>query len=1152
MEEMDATKNTIHARAGFFAFCAIALILGSCEGAFFKTKKSSSSTGSIALTAFRDPAGGISRTLRPSAESLQITGYSFHLVGPDGLIVDGTDTAGIKTFDDLAIGNWTVTVSATNASFVTLLSGAAPFSITAGQITELTVNLEAPAGTGSVNLSISVPSFVAAVAGTVQAEPDGAATTIAAGKLTLASCVATYSDNLAAGTWKLSLVLKNSQGSMVGMVIEDLDIFSGISTTRAMTITAAALDQVPVAPEASTATAGDGRVSLALASILGATSYNVYYKAGSTATTADAKASGSPFVSLNPVIGGLKNGTLYAFVVTANNVVGEGPAGSAATATPIWTGGVPKSGLVAEYLFNLSAADSSGNGKDGTSSLATMANDRFGTAMQAYSYVSNGSKVSLPAMGLANGSLTLWFKSAKDKGVIAGASGGIPFIGLGNQTASYSDESICYAAGDLQMYVRNGEASYLDDAWHFLVMNVDGSHNTMYIDGAEQPVSFILGGAATSDSFFGNSAIDVGYYLGISAYKFAGTIDDIRIYDRGLGAAEVQALYEDGEWIGNPVIPKELSAAPGVERVSLVWNASMNASSYNVYFKAGSAAATTADSKADSSFISGCSATITGLAVGTQYGFVVTAVNAAGESQPSAAASAVPLPVPVSSVSLSKLTDSLIPGGMDQLEATIDPANATNKNVAWTSSNASIASVSAGGLVTGIAVGTATITVAAADHGKSATCTVMVVPGILSLAGNGAQGHSGDGGPATAASLYWPNSLALDSAGNIYFSESGNNCVRKISPTGIISTFAGSGISGFSGDGGPAASARLSAPDGVALDSNGNVYIADEDNNRIRKVDSSGIISTFAGGGSDYSEGVVATTAYMSYPKGVAVDPSGNVYFSEYGQVRRISVSGIISTYAGKPDATVRGDDGPAVAAKVYDPRGIAFDASGNLYIAEFGNDIVRKVDTSGIITTLAYVTRVIGVTVDASGNVYACSNSTIRKLGGGTSVSIAGCGFDIFRGDNGPATQAGLYWPAGLAVDQAGDILVADTGNSRIRKIFSALTPTFTLTGGLLADYVVTFALSAGTPIAAPNTSGEYPVYTIPRSSLPLIVSVSSLPAATAFSWYLDAVDLLSSTSSLQLTSSNLPAGKSNLTLLLSQGSDPNRSATIILDATN
>jgi sugar lactone lactonase YvrE len=336
---------------------------------------------------------------------------------------------------------------------------------------------------------------------------------------------------------------------------------------------------------------------------------------------------------------------------------------------------------------------------------------------------------------------------------------------------------------------------------------------------------------------------------------------------------------------------------------------------------------------------------------------------------------------------------------------------------------------------------------------------------ITTVAGDG-PGYSGDGGPATSAQLNTPVAVAVDAAGNIYIADSANNRIRKVSPGGIISTVAGNGIQGFAGDGGLATSAELAMPSGVAVDGAGNIYIADSANWRIRKVSPSGVITTVAGGGGSAfwfgggapGDGGPATSATLSNPQGVAVDAAGNLYIADSQDyaIRMVNVSGTINTVAGNGSPGSSGDGGPATSAQIGYVAGLTVDAGGNIYIGDHDNNRVRKITPNGIITTVAgngsngfsgdggpatdaQFSGPQGVSVDRVGNLYLgdWGNQRIRKVTpSGTVTTVAGNGTPGFAGDGGPATNAELAGPVGVAVDASGNVYIADFGNNRIRKI--------------------------------------------------------------------------------------------------------------------
>lgn len=457
--------------------------------------------------------------------------------------------------------------------------------------------------------------------------------------------------------------------------------------------------------------------------------------------------------------------------------------------------------------------------------------------------------------------------------------------------------------------------------------------------------------------------------------------------------------------------------------------------------------------------------------------------------------------------------------------------------------------------------------------------------GIIStIAGGKGDGYSGDGGPANAAMLKDPNGIALDGAGDLYISDTGNDRVRRITPDGIIRTIAGTGVANFTGDHGLASLATVNYPTGIAVDQSGNVYFGEARNFRVRKIDPSGTITTYAGNG-NYGvagDGGQARDAVLN-PGSVLVDPSGNVYVSDYSsRVRKIAPNGIITTVAGGGAAGFAGDGGPATQALLnfggY-PGRLALDGASNLYIADSGNLRVRKVDSSGIITTFAgngafpangsgdggpavnaSFRSINGLAVDAKGNVYIADSSNVRQVspggtittfasglsspgaltvdaagnvyatalsalelrnlrGGevirispdgtttvvvdnpfgvgqmafdsqgnmyvpdtfgsvfvvspsGTQTVVAGTTTPGFSGDDGPATLAQLNGPGGVALDSAGNLYIADTGNNRIRKVF--LNPA----SGLFQPALQT-TLQPGFYIAAVTLGrGELPGY--------------------------------------------------------------------------
>jgi sugar lactone lactonase YvrE len=333
---------------------------------------------------------------------------------------------------------------------------------------------------------------------------------------------------------------------------------------------------------------------------------------------------------------------------------------------------------------------------------------------------------------------------------------------------------------------------------------------------------------------------------------------------------------------------------------------------------------------------------------------------------------------------------------------------------------------------------------------------------ITTVAGNGTGGNGGDGGPAASASFSNPYGMIFDSKGNLYVVVGPSvPKVRKIDTAGIVTTFAGTGISGFSGDGGLAINAELNYPEFLAVDSKDNIYISEGSNHRIRKVDTNGIITTFAGNGIGGYNGdsILATAASLYAPWGMCFDRNGNLFIADHvnNRVRKIDTAGIITTVAGNGIMGFSGDSGLAVNAQLNQPTSVAFDNSGNLYVAEWGNNRIRKVDSLGIITTIAGnglftysgdstlainnpMARLYSIVIDQSDNLFLtdCWNQRIRKvdIATGTINTIAGTGVAGFSGDGGPAVLAELYLPEGLALDKCQNLYISEVQNKRIRKV--------------------------------------------------------------------------------------------------------------------
>lgn len=386
------------------------------------------------------------------------------------------------------------------------------------------------------------------------------------------------------------------------------------------------------------------------------------------------------------------------------------------------------------------------------------------------------------------------------------------------------------------------------------------------------------------------------------------------------------------------------------------------------------------------------------------------------------------------------------------------------------------------------------------------------VPAITTLAGSAAFGHAN--GTGAAASFYYPEDVAVDVLGNVYVADQYNNMIRKITPAGVVTTLAGSTVSGRSNGTGPEAS--FSWPQGVTVDVSGNVYVADGSNNMIRKITPAGVVTTLAGNGNGWNGSYNGTGAFASFyfPTGVALDTSGNIYVADEwnNMIRKITPAGIVSTLAGNTTSGLA--NGIGTEARFYSPYGVAVDTSGNVYVADQDNRMIWKITPEGVVTTLAGSgTRgssngtgaeasfilVWDVAVDVLGNVYVADIGTnsIRKITpAGVVTTLAG--YDPSGSVTGTLASARFNNPTGLAVDASGNVYVADQGNNVIRKITQycySINPS--LPAGLIFDGAT--GTISGTP-TVPCISTAYTVSAINASgasSATINISINNTTSA-------------------------------------------------------
>jgi trimeric autotransporter adhesin len=396
--------------------------------------------------------------------------------------------------------------------------------------------------------------------------------------------------------------------------------------------------------------------------------------------------------------------------------------------------------------------------------------------------------------------------------------------------------------------------------------------------------------------------------------------------------------------------------------------------------------------------------------------------------------------------------------------------------------------------------------------GIAAAQAITRAPAINTIAGNGTAGFSGDSGPATSAELHGPSGVAVDGGDNLYIADPGNNRIRKVAAgTGVITTIAGNGTAGYSGDNGPATGAELNLPDGVAIDSAGNLYIADAGNNVIRKVSASGTITTVAGNNAEgYSgDNGAATNATLYSPAGVAVDSAGNLYIADTNnnRIRKVDTSGTITTIAGNGTAGYTGDNGPATSATLNKPAAVVVASTGNLYIADTGNDVVRMIAAAGTISTIvgsggagysgdggpatsAKLNSPYGVNLDSAGDIYVADsmNNVVRMVNtAGIISTITGNDTNGYSGDGGAATSAALSNPQGVALDSQGNFYISDRNNNRVREVNTptggVLFPT-TAVGSTSAAVTIPLVINTGgttiTGIGAPVSQGRKQEYAV------------------------------------------------------------------------
>jgi uncharacterized protein YjdB len=630
-------------------------------------------------------------------------------------------------------------------------------------------------------------------------------------------------------------------------------------------------------------------------------------------------------------------------------------------------------------------------------------------------------------------------------------------------------------------------ATFPFNAWTHVAVTYDAATTTMklYKNG-------ILVASNTSVTAHAGGNIQVGAYA--SANLLEGKIDEARVWNVARTATQIAAdmacdvpqnsnlklCYRFNEGVANGTntgVSKAIDYS-GNNNCGTLVGFSMTGSTSN--FTSGpvptcNAIVTSAANTGTASICAGATTTLSNAVIGGTWSSsntLVATVGSTGLVTGIAGGTATVSYATCYATATTVVTVSSVPaiGGATAVCAgstitlTNDSAGGT-----WSSTNAYRASVNTSGVVTGITAGTVNITYANA-MGCFATKALTVNPSaapiiaagtgiITTFAGNGGSSPLGDGGPATAAAVRLPLGVSVDPSGNTYIVDNNAQRIRKVNTAGVISTFAGNGSTGFSGDGGPATAATFGAGGltDVVADRAGNVYICDGNNYRIRKVDPNGIITTVAGNGttSHTGDGGPATAAGIAYTSGIAVDKDGILYISGYGKIRKVSASGIITTIAGINGGGSYSDGVPATTSYM-NPYRISVDNAGNVYFVDQNVHRLRRVNTSGIVNTLAgtgtaaysgdggpataaALSSPSGVYADGFGNIIIGDggNGRLRQVSpSGVITTLAGNGTFTNAGDGGPATAAALAGAYGVTKDLYDNILVSSNGGNKVRKI--------------------------------------------------------------------------------------------------------------------
>ena len=794
----------------------------------------------------------------------------------------------------------------------------------------------------------------------------------------------------------------------------------------------------------------------------------------------------------------------------------------AALAVQVQAQSVITNGLLTYYPFNGNALDASGNGNNGTVQNATLTTNRFGTQNSAYYFNGSDASVIIPLdafTNMASGTITAWVDlNSNNQGAFFakqhdGANSYATFLVGGNNDGSglaSATPGIVYFSSENSSAIVASAKPLPTNAWCQIAVTFSPTNCSIYFNG-------VLSGSASGNFSIPDDAATlttIGAWENGTETSFVdvllGAISDFRIYKTALSPNAIAQLFA---LESTPPSPPTLTAQPQSVTVYDGGQASFSVTaagspplSYQWQFNG-----------TNLSGANPASYTVFGAAVTNTGIYTVVVSNDGGSVTSSNAVLTVIVPPAIITQPASQTV-----GAGGNVTFNVSAIGTPPLQYQWAFDGGSLtgdtnASLTLTNVQSGQG-GNYSVTVLTTDGdlaSSSAVLTVILPPGITAqpvnqtvtnggtvsfevevtgadwsyqwlfnglplvtsniittVVGNQALGgvYLGDRGPATNAGLHYAASVAVDGAGNLYVADTFNFVIRKVNANGIITTVAGNRSlgGGFSGDGGAATNAALNYPDGVAVDGGGNLYIADSHNNVIRKVDVNGIIRTVAGnyslGGGFSGDGGAATNATLNYPLGVAVDGGGNLFIAEAWNnvIRKVDANGMITTVAGWPSlgGGYSGDGGVATNAGLSSPSGILADGMGNLFIADSGNNVIRRVDVGGTITTVAgkkslgggysgdggaatnaAINNPNGLAEDRSRNLYFSEygNNVIRKVDAvGVITTFAGkqSRGGGYSGDGGAAINAALDNPIGLTLDGWGNLLIGDAHNNVVRKV--------------------------------------------------------------------------------------------------------------------